>query len=212
MPQVFISYAHVSPDQELATKLRRFIEPNGFDVFDDSKIRVGQNWAEQIEVQLHNSTHFVALLSAASIKSDMVRREIAIAYKLYKAGLLAILPVRLGLSKELPYELAAYLDLIQHTTWHPEESFDPVCRTIVDAIRGPSATGLLPKSPNPRIFTEPALEAVKSHLARHLGPVARLVVDRAVKKSANWEQLYDLLASEIPVGEERRKFQATRPR
>jgi hypothetical protein len=84
MAQVFISYAHVNPDQQLAAELHRRIETNGFDVFVDTKIRLGQNWVEQIDLQLRNSTHFVALLSAASVKSDMVRREIAVAYRLNK--------------------------------------------------------------------------------------------------------------------------------
>jgi hypothetical protein len=61
MSQVFISYAHVNPDQDIAAKLQRVIETNGFDVFVDSKIRLGQNWVEQAEVQLRNSTHCLSL-------------------------------------------------------------------------------------------------------------------------------------------------------
>ncbi|MBV9084961.1 MAG: toll/interleukin-1 receptor domain-containing protein [Acidobacteriaceae bacterium] len=139
MPQIFISYTHVKPDEDLAAELSAFLENNGFDVFLDSKIRLGQNWVEQIDVQLRNSTHFVPLLSAASIKSDMVRREIAIAYKLKKADKITILPVRLSVSEELPYELGAYLDLIQYIVWRPGESFNRICRAILDAARGGSA-------------------------------------------------------------------------
>lgn len=213
MSQVFISYAHVNPDQDLAAKLRNSMETNGFDVFIDSKIRLGENWVEQVDVQLRSSTHFIALLSAASIKSDMVRREIAIAYKLSKARKLAILPVRLDLDEELPYELSAYLDLIQYIVWRSGESFDPICRAILDSVRGSaSPSGLPSNSLDPKRFAGPELEAVKLQVARHLGPIARIVVDRAVKKATNWEQLYDLLAFEIPAGEERRTFQATRRR
>ena len=213
MPQVFISYAHVNPDQDLAAKLSQCLERNGFDVFMDSKIRLGQDWIEQIDIQLRNSTHFVALLSASSIKSDMVRREIAMAYKLKKANKLTILPVRLGLEGELPYELGAYLDLIQYAVWNPGESFDPICRVILEAISGPRPLGGPPQpSLDPQRFAKPELERIKSELARYVGPVAHVIVDRAAKKAANWEQLYQILASEIPAGEERRRFQATRPR
>jgi hypothetical protein len=213
MSQVFVSYSHVSPDQDLAAKLSRSLEANGFDVFIDSKIRLGENWVEQIDIQLRSSTHFIALLSAASIKSDMVRREIATAYKLHKANKLTILPVRLGLDDELPYELGAYLDLIQYIAWRPGESFDPICSAIVSAVCGRGSVSVRPQvAPDPQRFAEPQLESIKLELARHLGPVARVIVDRAAKKAANWEQLYDLLASEIPAGEERRRFQATRPR
>ena len=213
MRQMFISYAHVQPDQELAAKLSNFLEANGFDVFVDSKIRLGQNWVEQIDLQLRNSSHFVPLLSAASVKSDMVRREIAIAYKLKQANKITILPVRLGLQDELPYDMSAYLDLIQYVVWDPGESFDPICRTILDAARGQEAPSRLTQPQlDPHRFSAPELERVKSDLCRYLGPMARLVVDRAVKRAANWKELYELLASELPPGEERRKFQATRPR
>lgn len=213
MSQVFVSYSHVSPDRDLAAKLSRSLEANGFDVFIDSKIRLGQNWVEQIDVQLRSSTHFVALLSGASIKSDMVRREIGIAYKLHKANKLTILPVHLALEEELPYELDAYLHLIQHIAWRPGESFDPICSAILSAVSGSGSISVPPQPPlDPQRFGSQQLENVKLELARHLGPVARVIVDRAAKKAGNWEQLYDLLASEIPPGDERRKFQATRPR
>jgi hypothetical protein len=210
--QVFVSYSHVSPDQDLAAKLSRSLEANGFEVFIDSKIGLGQNWVEQIDAQLRNSTHFIALLSAASIKSDMVRREIAIAYRLRKANRLTILPVRLGLDEELPYELGAYLDLIQYIVWRPGDSFDPICAAIVSAVGGAGSQPVaVQASLDPQRFAAPQLERVKSELARHLGPVARVIVDRAAKKAKDWQQLYDLLASEIPPGEERKRFQATRP-
>ena len=80
MSQVFISYSHVDPDREIAAKLRQHIEPNGFDVWVDTKIGLGQDWVEQIDTQIRRSTHLVALLSPRSIQSDMVRREISIAY------------------------------------------------------------------------------------------------------------------------------------
>jgi len=212
MSQVFISYAHVNPDQDIAAKLHRVIEANGFNVFVDSKIRLGQNWAEQIDLQLRSSTHFVALLSAASIKSDMVRREIAMAYTLKKANKLTILPVRLDFNGELPYELGAYLDLIQYVMWRPGESFDPICQAIVEAIRGSApSNNIPPKSPDSKSFTERELEVVSMQLARYLGPVARVMVDRAAKQATNWKQLYDLLAAKIPEGEERRTFLASCP-
>ena len=50
MPQVFISYAHVNPDRELAAELASFLDANGIAVFVDSKIRLGQDWVEQIDL------------------------------------------------------------------------------------------------------------------------------------------------------------------
>ena len=207
MSQVFISYSHA--DQEIAAKLQSHIEANGFEVWVDSKIGLGQNWVEQIDTQLRRSSHLVALLSPASIRSDMVRREIAIAYGLKKADKLSILPVRLGLSEELPYELGAYLDHIQYVAWTPGESLDPVFGAIIGALQGraiaPQATGSACDSKH---FAGPQLDGITAHLARHIGPVARVVVEEAARKANSWSELYAMLAAEIPAGEERRRFEA----
>jgi hypothetical protein len=241
MPDVFISYSHVTPDQDLAAQLAGFLEANGLTVFVDTKIRLGEHWVEQIDQQLRESRYFVVFLSAASVESDMVRREIALAYKLRKAKQLTILPVRLDLTTELPYDIGAYLDLIQYVVWNPGESFDPICRTILRAIvegsgslTQPSVQTPIPKtSPkNPVItrvddparqsestdsssvkpFTRAELERVKEELASYVGPMARMIVDRAAKNAASWPQLYDMLAAELPAGEQRKKFLSHRPR
>ncbi len=228
MGKVFISYAHVNPDQDFAQQLSVVLETNGFTVFVDSKIRVGQDWVEQIDRQLHASQYFVPLLSAASIESDMVRREIAGAYKLRKAKKLTILPIRLGLEGELPYDLAAYLDLIQYVVWLPGQSFDPICRTILQAITDSTVVGLPVPAAPPKSATNPTaqyhntgnaepfdrseLDRVTRELAAYVGPMARMMVDHAAKKAASWQQLYETLSSEISEPKERAKFLGSRPR
>ncbi len=135
MAQVFISYAHVSPDKELAKELLSLLEAHGYTVFVDTKIRLGQEWVEQIDVRLREAEYFIVLLSAASLESDMVRREIALAHRLRKGKRLTILPVRLGFEGDLPYDIGAYLDLIQHTMWNPNRSIESMGETILQAIR-----------------------------------------------------------------------------
>lgn len=74
----------------------------------------------------------------------------------------------------------------------------------------PSATP--PSGTRPRSFEPADLEAVKRELAVYLGPMARILVDRAARKTSTWKQLYDILAPEVPAGDERKRFLATRPR
>lgn len=62
------------------------------------------------------------------------------------------------------------------------------------------------------LFDPDRLERLKRDLAAHIGPVARLLVDRTAKKSTSWKQLYDMLAKEVPDGPERDRFLASRPR
>ncbi len=231
MPNVFISYSHVSPDQDLASSLARTLEANGINVFLDSKIRIGEDWVEQIDRQLRNSQYFVVLLSASSVESDMVRREIALAYRLRKARQLTIFPVRMDPTRELPYDIGAYLDVIQHVVWNPGEPFDPVCDRIVAAIVQPEnpAVQMLGKTPpspsvhappetgtaqraNLKAFAPAELDRVKEQLAVYIGPMSGVLVDRAAKKTANWRELYEVLAAELPPGEERKRFLSSCPR
>ncbi len=64
----------------------------------------------------------------------------------------------------------------------------------------------------PPRFARDELEHVKRELAVYVGPMARIIVDRAAKKSTSWQQLYEILSAEVPSGEERKRFLRTRPR
>jgi serine/threonine protein kinase len=91
-------------------------------------------------------------------------------------------------------------------------------------LRSPVPSPRTPPTPAPALSRTPAssvsgrrfdpekLESVKDHLARSIGPMARIVVDRAAKKCETWKQLYDMLAPEFESAEDRKKFLATRPR
>jgi serine/threonine-protein kinase len=74
----------------------------------------------------------------------------------------------------------------------------------------PSSTP--PSGTRARNFEPADLEGVKRELAVYLGPMARILVDRAARKATSWKQLYDILAAEVPAGDERKRFLATRPR
>jgi serine/threonine-protein kinase len=54
------------------------------------------------------------------------------------------------------------------------------------------------------------LVAVTRELAQHIGPIARVVVNRAAKQAATLDDLYALLSTEIASDKERKAFLATR--
>jgi len=134
MRKVFVSYRHTSPDEELAQELEALLTRHDLEVFLDTKIQVGLRWVEEIERQLQSSQVFVVLLSADSIRSDMVRREIRMAYQLERDGKMRILPVRLAFDGELPYDLGAYLDPFQYARWVQGAPFGPICQRLLAAI------------------------------------------------------------------------------
>src|SRR5262245_66352521 len=94
-------------------------------------ILVGDKWVEEIERQIRASNFFVALLSADSIRSDMVRQEVELAHSLPNC---AILPVRVAFEGALPYDLASYLNRIQYTLWNSSEDNQTIAEQLFAAI------------------------------------------------------------------------------
>lgn len=76
---VFISYGHVDPDQGLADELYRSLIARGHEVFIDTRISIGTEWAREIQQAIGRARFFVVLLSAEAILSDMLRQEVALA-------------------------------------------------------------------------------------------------------------------------------------
>lgn len=77
---------------------------------------------------------------------------------------------------------------------------------------GRTTTGSPSAPSKPDLFTEERIEALRKDLAQYVGPMARVLVDRAMKRSTSWKALYELLATEVPAGKERDRFLASRPR
>lgn len=131
MTQVFISYRHVSPDQDLAQSLVSHLEDRGLTVFIDRQMHVGTKWVEEIERQIKASSYFIVLLSAESIRSDMVRQEVELAHSLPH---ITILPIRVAFEGSLPYDLASYLNRIQYASWKSSEDDLTIIKQIYAAI------------------------------------------------------------------------------
>jgi hypothetical protein len=132
----FISYRHVKPDEDLAGFLEKFLKEHGHKVFVDLRMLVGTKWAKEIEKQIKSSDFFIVLLSAESIRSDMVRQEVELAHDLSKerGEKFAILPIRVDFDGELPYDLAARLNPIQYARWAPDVSFDTIAEQVLAAV------------------------------------------------------------------------------
>lgn len=122
MSKVFVSYRHAEPDQTLARQLVEALETDGHGVFWDTDLQVGQRWAQEIERNLRASRFFIVLVSAESMRSDMVGREVRLAHELSRSSHdpLTLLPVRVAYTGALPYDLAACLDPVQYTLWQSE--------------------------------------------------------------------------------------------
>jgi hypothetical protein len=143
MADVFISYRHVSPDQDLAAELARYLGEHRVSCFVDTGIHIGEEWDKVIDRELRAAQALVVLLSVDSIRSDAVRYEVKLAHESGKR----IFPVRIGYDGALPLDLGYYLDRIQYKLWRHGESFAPICGAILDGIHGDWAQDGLAPSP-----------------------------------------------------------------
>jgi eukaryotic-like serine/threonine-protein kinase len=64
--------------------------------------------------------------------------------------------------------------------------------------------------PTKTLSNTTVLVAVTQELAQHIGPIAKVVVNRAAKQAATLDDLYALLSTEIESESARRSFLATR--
>lgn len=159
MSQVFISYRHVPPDEQLAERLCAFLEERGLRVFLDKQIRIGLDWVAEIDRQLRASAFFVVFLSEDSIRSDMVRQEVQTAHELRQEGKLAIFPVRLGFEGKLPYDLGSYLNRLQYARWSPGDAEAELFARLHTAITGGAALPVAPVNEDTAVISLKDLSA-----------------------------------------------------
>jgi TIR domain len=78
MPTVFLSYSH--KDRRFVRKLTRDLERLGVQIWlDEKRLVAGDSLLNGIRSGIDKSDHFVVVLSAASVSSEWVRREIDVA-------------------------------------------------------------------------------------------------------------------------------------
>jgi serine/threonine-protein kinase len=89
--------------------------------------------------------------------------------------------------------------------------------TSPSANSAPSKPHSTDSSPTPQKTTQPppgwdpaVLKAVEGHLARFVGPVAKVMIKRAGLQTTELEALYGILAENLATNEERKQFLATR--
>jgi hypothetical protein len=134
--QIFLSYKrNVTPDEALALRLRSAFEQSGHSIFIDQKMRVGVEWAREIQRQIESCDFLVVLLSDASAQSEMVAKEVEFAHKHnQRTGKSRLLPVRVGFSEVLPYQLSHYLDHLQYARWDSAADDERLISQLLDVV------------------------------------------------------------------------------
>jgi hypothetical protein len=99
--KVFIS--HASTDAKLAKRVADVLRESGFQVWDDTEILPGENWAAKLAEALQESDAMVVLLTPDSLRSPNVSYEVgyALGQENYKGRLI---PVIAAPSEQVPKE------------------------------------------------------------------------------------------------------------
>jgi hypothetical protein len=213
---VFISYSQ--PDRDCAGELTHHLESSGFTVWIAPRdVSPAAEWAAEIIDAISAAKVMVLIFSSSSNASPQVRREVERA--VHKD--VRILPFRI--EDVLPSRSLEYFLSAQH--WldgfpPPRElHYERLCACLRQWIPAPgqsSPTEAAAASAPPRVvihglrLSAEQRRELETRLARVLGPIAGLLIDRMALGAADCADLERRLAAELDT-DDRQRFLQARP-
>jgi len=209
---VFVSYSQ--PDRDCAFELTHHLEAKGFTVWIAPRdVSPAAEWAEEIIDAISAAKVMVLVFSESSNSSPQVRREVERA--VHKD--LRILPFRI--ENVLPSKSLEYFLSSQH--WldgfpSPREPhYERLCGCLRQWLSDAAGRPARPARPEQPAATAAPLAAgqlreLETRLARILGPIAAVLIERAAADTPNFVELERRLAAELDSPEDRRRFLAAR--
>jgi TIR domain len=221
---IFVSYSQ--PDRDCAYELTHHLEAEGFSVWIAPRnVSPAAEWAAEIIDAISAARVMILVFSASSNSSPQVRREVERAV----SKELRILPFRL--ENVLPSRSLEYFLSSQHwmdgfpsprephyerlcgflREWLHEEAPEPTASTVAAmpaaAIAPPPAVartdGALKQGTR---VSAGELRELERRLARILGPIATVLVDRAAASARDLADLERQLAAELESSDDRSRF------
>jgi len=136
-------YKHgAKPDAELLAFLENDFGRRGCRIFIDRHLKVGVDWAREIQRAISTADAVVPLLSPAAAGSEMLAFEMQIADESSQRnnGRPRILPVRVNWEGPLPNQLAALLDRYQYALWRGPEDNESIASELAAALTAPPSS------------------------------------------------------------------------
>jgi hypothetical protein len=218
--QVFVCYAH--PDVGYANAICHKLEASGVRCWMAPRdISPSKDWAEEIIDAISFAAIMIFVFSSHSNSSPQVRREIE---RAVNKGV-RILPLRVEdvpLSKSLEYFVStphwldavtlpfeAHLDKLRECvqgvlSGFSVDCFPPMAASITSAPAKPAPPASIAMAV--AAFAKHDLKYIETQLASYLGPMAKLLVTQAAKKTSSIEELISLLANELKADTEKKSF------
>jgi hypothetical protein len=210
---VFVSYSHT--DREAAFELVAALESQGLQCWIAPRnVTPAAEWAAEIIDAISAAKVMVLVFSRHSNESPQVRREVeralhkklpVIAFRLED-----VIPERsleYFLSSQhwldaFPAARSSYYEALVLALGRALEPHDPSASGVHAAL----STALSTVPATSLSFSPAALETLETSLARHLGPIAKLLVTRAAARATGLEDLRQRLAAELGSDQERSEF------
>jgi TIR domain len=230
---------HSSKDELVAREIVEFLEATGLKCWISARdVPPGQNYQETIVQAIEVSRGIVFLFSESSSKSHEIRKELSIGGSMD----VPVFPVRLSPitpTGALRYELAIrqWIDIFpdrRRALGALAETIEKVLNASATA-ENPGTTALAvtpplipagaPPKPSPAKKRGPAarapivgpgtqeFEAIRVLLARQIGPIAKVLVEKAATEARSADEFCAQLAAHVAAASERTSFvQAVRAR
>jgi hypothetical protein len=141
-PGVTILYRRgVQPDERLAVFINSRLSEAGYRVLWNPSKKIGVEWAREAERVISSADFAVALLSGASVTSEMFAYEVQIAHENFtgKGGRPRLLPVRVLHRDPLPHELSAAVGQLFYASWDGAQDDDELIANLLRGLKDPSA-------------------------------------------------------------------------
>lgn len=213
---IFICFS--SKDEAIARQVVAFLESKGHACWISVRdVEPGQNYQESIVTALEASKAIVFLFSENSSRSGEIKKELSLA----GADNIPVIPLRLSPitpSGALRYELSTrqWVDAFPD----PEAAFGKLLISVKDALRAPARSAApattvetsaprktraskkvaaAPAAPRAPIVAtgSPEFEAVRSLLVRHVGPIAKILVQKAATDAKSAEDFCEQIAAHV---------------
>jgi TIR domain len=217
--EIFVCYS--SKDEARARELLDFLEARGFRAWISSRnVQPGHNYQESIVAAIRSARIVVFILSEFSNKTGEVKKELSLASSFD----VPVIPVRLSATTPnaaLLYELATrqWIDAFPDF----EQAMEKVAAAVEGTLRGADADDAPEVRPAPARQSAPApamaaerppivapgseqFEAIRALLAQQVGPIAKVLVQKAATGAASAEEFYAQLAAHIRAPEQREAF------
>ncbi|HEX7314002.1 MAG TPA: AAA-like domain-containing protein [Pyrinomonadaceae bacterium] len=128
---------NAEPDEHVLRLLESALAAAGLGVFVDRNMKVGVEWAKEIERQVRTADAVVPLISAASVSSEMLAYELQLAHEVaQRGGRPRILPVRVAYEGGLPEGIADIVAPIQYALWSGPEDDERLASEMLAALKG----------------------------------------------------------------------------